>query len=335
MRITSTVTSISWVPSEAVRGMTTKLPFESGIAHYDEPPPDTFDDLEALRAADRFRFANDLRAWIDVADGRIVDCGYAGSGHIGSTTLRVGGRQATFQAVALPDLQREPELSSDGQSARFVQTCGGRTGVPAPRRVRRKPFLQIAAPLAWTTLSLTLRADGTSEFALEGASPFPRHWIYDEKGNLAAKSGLIDFKEWYRQAFGRHTPWGDEESPALVTQVESAMERDLALTIMRQGAKPKVRKVAKGKVLMEQGTPGDELYLLLDGVLRFDVDDEPVAELGPGAVIGERAILEGGIRTATARAVTDCRVAVAAAGDIDRDALVEISKGHRREHEAH
>jgi len=40
------VTSISWIPSEAVGGAT-KLPFERGIAHYDQPPPDVLDDLEA------------------------------------------------------------------------------------------------------------------------------------------------------------------------------------------------------------------------------------------------------------------------------------------------
>ena len=59
-----------------------------------------------------------------------------------------------FQAVQLPDIQREPERG-DGW-VRFVQTCGGRTGVPAPRRVRRRPFIQWQAPLVWTTLSLTL-----------------------------------------------------------------------------------------------------------------------------------------------------------------------------------
>jgi hypothetical protein len=69
MRIESAVTSVSWIPSEAITGMT-KAPFELGVAHYDDPPPDVIHDLGALQAADRFRFANELRAWIDVADGR-------------------------------------------------------------------------------------------------------------------------------------------------------------------------------------------------------------------------------------------------------------------------
>jgi CRP-like cAMP-binding protein len=56
-----------------------------------------------------------------------------------------------------------------------------------------------------------------------------------------------------------------------------------------------------------------------------------VAEIGPGALLGERALLEGGRRTSTLRAVTPCKVAVAAAEALDRDALSEVSRGHRRE----
>ena len=78
---------------------------------------------------------------------------------IGSTTLQVGAKKAVFQAVALPDLQPAPEVTET--KVTFFQTCGGRTGVPAPRRVRRAPFVQFSAPLAWTTLALEMHADGT------------------------------------------------------------------------------------------------------------------------------------------------------------------------------
>ena len=76
---------------------------------------------------------------------------------------------------------------------------------------------------------------------------FPRHWVYDEQGALAAKVGLADFKDWYRTAFGKHTPWGRENSRAYVTAVETALERQLSTTIMRGGAKPDVRTVKKGR----------------------------------------------------------------------------------------
>ncbi len=328
MRLESSVLSISWIPSEAIRGMT-KLPFELGMSHYDAPLPDVVLDVEALRQADAFRFANELRAWIEVEDGRVVAFGHAGQGHIGSTTIQMGPKAMTFPAVAFPDLHPEPEVSQT--AVRFVQTAGGRTGVPAPRRVRRPPFVQVVAPLAWSTLALTIRADGSSDWEVVGASPFPRHWIYDHTGVLAAKTGMIDFKEWYRTAFGSHTPWGDEESPALVTVAETALERELSSQIMKAGAKPRVKKLAAGKVLVSQGDPGDSLLLLLDGVLAVEVDGEKVAEVGPGAILGERALLEGGRRTATLRAVTPVKAAIAAADDVDADSLAEVSKGHRRE----
>jgi hypothetical protein len=331
MRIESSVTSISWIPSEAIQGMM-KLPFETGISHFDAPPPDVLDDLDALREDDRFRFANQLTAWIDVEDGRVTGYGQGGRGHIGSTTLRLGARTATFAAVAFPDIQPEPDVRED--AVRFVQTAGGRTGVPAPRRVNRPPFVQVTAPLAWTTLALTLTADGSASFEVVGASPFPRHWIYGHDGKLAAKSGTIDFEEWYRTAFGSHSPWGDEDSPALVTAADTALERQLSVEIMRGGAKPEIRTLAAGDTLVRQGEAGEELFLVLDGVLLVEVDGNQLAEIGPGAILGERAILEGGRRTSTLRAVTPVKVAVAAAGKIDPAALAEVSEGHRREEQA-
>jgi len=109
MRYESCVTSLSWIPSEAVTGAT-RTAFDSGFTHYDDPPPAELGDIEELRAGDRFRFANVLRAWIEVDDsGRITGGGYDGSGIMGATTLRLGGRSHTFQAVALPDMQRTPE----------------------------------------------------------------------------------------------------------------------------------------------------------------------------------------------------------------------------------
>jgi hypothetical protein len=231
--------------------------------------------------------------------------------------------------VSLPDRQHEPEVG-DGW-VRFTQSAGGRTGFPAPRAVRRPPFVQYFAPTAWSTLELTIHADGRSEGNLVGASPFPRHWVYDDRGELAAKSGLIDYKDWAGHAFGKHTPWGDEESPALVTAVESALERQLSSVIMHGAAEPEIRRIKEGRALTEQGTEAEELFLLLDGVLVVEVDGVEMAEVGPGAVVGERAVLEGGVRTATLRARTACRVAAVPVDAVDRQQLLVLAGGHRRE----
>jgi len=329
MRYASCITSVSWIPSEAVTGGT-RVAFDAGFTHYDAPPPGQIDDIDALRATDKFRFANVLQAWIEVdGAGTITGAGYEGGGLMGSTTVRLGALSYRFQAVKLPDIRRDPE-HGDG-CVRFVQTVGGRTGLPAPRRVRRKPFVQWQAPLVWTTLSLTVHADGTADSAMTGASPFPRHWVYDAGGQLSHKSGLTDFSDWYRKSFGRHSPWGDEDSRALVTAVETALERELSVQLMHGGAKPRIRRLKAGEVLVRQGEPGADIYLLLDGALRVERDGERLAEYGPGAMLGERALLEGGTRTSTLVAVTACRVAAVDAVQLDRSALEELSAGHRRE----
>ena len=329
MRYESCVTSLSWIPSEAVTGAT-RTAFDSGFTHYDDPPPAELGDVEELRAGDRFRFANVLRAWIEVDDsGRITGGGYDGSGIMGTTTLRLGSLSHTFQAVPLPDMQRTPE-QGDGWM-RFVQTTGGRTAIPAPRPVRRRPFVQWQAPLVWTTLSLTLHADGRAEYSVTGASRFPRHWIYDAAGRLAHKSGLTDYANWTRVSFGRHTPWGDEDSQALVTAVETALEQALSVQLMHGAAKPRITQLQAGDELVRQGDFGQDIYLVLDGVIRVERDGTRLAEYGPGAMLGERAALEGGTRTSTLVAVTRCRVAAVPAVQLDLSDLAELATGHRRE----
>jgi len=285
MRFEKSVTAISWIPSEAIEGMP-KLPFELGIGHYDAPPPDRLaaGDLERLRDEDRFREANHLRAWIDVEDGKIVDHGYSGGGLVGSTTFRMGSRSIVVPGVAFETLRSEPEASGD--AVRFAQTVGGRAGFPAPRRVSGKPFFRVNSATAWTTLALTLHADGSYEHELVGASGFPRHWIYDDAGELTHKSGTVNFKTWYREAHGERTPWGEEDSAAVVAAAESELERRLSAEAMRGGKTPR-RNLAAGETLIEQGEPGSELYLILDGVFVVEADGEEVAEVGPGAIVGE------------------------------------------------
>lgn len=309
MRIEGSVTAISWIPSDAIEGLP-KLPFELGVGHYDEPPPDRLapGDLGRLRDADRFREANELRAWIEVEDGAIVGHGYQGGGIVGSTTFQMGPKAIVVPGVGFEVLRADPEISAG--SVRFVQTVGGRAGFPAPRRVSGKPLFRIHSATCWTTLALTLHADGRLEHEVVGASAFPRHWIYDNGGNLAEKSGTIDFKTWYRESHGDNTPWGDEESEPVVQAAETALERELSRTLMSGDAKLAKRKLDEGAVLVTQGGGGDSLYLLLDGVLGVEVDGEQVAEMGPGTMVGERAALEGGVRTATLRALTPIRFVV-------------------------
>ena len=329
MRVESSVTSISWIPSEAIRGVT-KLPFELKVGHYDGAPPDHVDpgDLEKLRDADRFRFANHLAAWIDVEDGRIAGLGQGGGGVLNNTHMRVGPLGFTFQALGFPDLRPEPEVGAT--SVIFTQTAGGRPGMPAPRLVGRgRPAL--VAPTVWTALRLVLHADGRAEGSLVGATRFPRHWVYDQAGELVSKSATISFEEWYDHRPGTTgTPWGDEDSPVFCSMAETALEREISEVLMQHG-RPEVRPLAAGDVLTRQGDAADELFVVLDGMLSVEVDGDDLGDLGPGAVVGERALLEGGRRTATLRAVTPARVAAVSASAVSEHALRRLTSRHHRE----
>jgi hypothetical protein len=329
------VTSLSWIPSEAiVDAPLLKATFTLGFTHYDAPPPDDVAPdavLEDLADDDVFRFAHRLAAVVEVEDGRVVAARYGDDsrGVMGGTTVRLPGWSTRLEAVHLPVLRQEPVVRDT--SATFRQTFGGYTGLPAPRRVTGAPLARWRAPVVWTTLTLTVDADGRSEFDLAGASAFPRHWIYGPEGALARKSGLTEFNDWYHGAHGRHTPWGDEDNETLVVDVESELERGLSTTIMRRGERPEVRHLDEGDVLIAQGEGVGPVYLVLDGVLAVDVDGEELGELGPGAVVGERAWVEGGPRTATLRARTAVRVAAARPGQVDQEALRALVRLHRRE----
>jgi Cyclic nucleotide-binding domain len=324
------VTSVSWIPSEAVSGPM-KAGFASGVSHYDAPPPAHVspEDLTALRDADAFRFANVLRVSAEFDGDRLVSHDRHGGLVMGSTTIRLGPMDATFAAVPMPDIKYAPQVGEGYVS--YIQTVGGRTALPLPRTISKPPYVRLQAPLVWTTLRLTVYSDGRSAHELLGASPFPRHWVYDHAGDLSLKAGVADWKNWLGQPSWAATPWGAEDSAVVVAQAESALERELSALVMHGARKPHVRSYAQGDVIAKQGDPGRSLFLLLDGVIDVQHEGRSLGDLGPGAVVGERAILENATRTATLIAKTPVRVAEAAAESLDHAALTELAKGHRRE----
>jgi hypothetical protein len=315
MRVDASATAITWLPFEALDRLN-PVPLELAVAHHDEPPPEVVDDLDELRRRDAFREANELTGWIEVDGGEIVDYGQSGRSLTGEgPELEV--RQLSFAAVEFPVIQPEPELGEGW--ARFTQTVGGRIGLPVPRPVVGRPYFHIGAVSAWTTLELLIRADGTSQPRLVAASPFPRHSLYGADGRLVDVLGALELE------LEEYTPWGDHETPAFAAAVESELERRLAAAILREGSKLVRRRVPRGEPLVEQGQPGEELFVLLDGVLDVEVDGEVVAQVGSGAILGEKAVLGDGRRTATLRAVRSSRVAVIRAHEISRRHLEAIS----------
>jgi CRP-like cAMP-binding protein len=73
--------------------------------------------------------------------------------------------------------------------------------------------------------------------------------------------------------------------------------------------------VADGAVLIEQGKPGREFFLLVEGGARCIVDGEQVAIFGAGDFFGEMALLDRRPRNATVVATADSEVLVLSASE--------------------
>jgi hypothetical protein len=327
MRVESKITSVSWIPMESVSGLGKQF-FQLGVSHYDPPPPDRLESIDALRASDRFRFANVLEAWADFDDATPVAHGHRGGLVMGSSTAQFGPVSLRVKGLELPTLSPEPEVG-DGW-LRFRQTVGGRTGFPLPRRLSTVPFLRLQAPVVWTTLELTLFADTSAHGEMSGASPFPRHWVFDAEDALTAKSGIADWGQWLAQPSWRQTPWGDQDTVALVTDAESSLERQISSAIMDGRHPPVIRRVPVGEIVMAEGRPGATVALILDGLFAVMTHDEEIAEIGPGVVIGEGAALESGLRSATVVAKTPGRLAEIRADELDPDSLRDLADQHYR-----
>jgi CRP/FNR family cyclic AMP-dependent transcriptional regulator len=54
-----------------------------------------------------------------------------------------------------------------------------------------------------------------------------------------------------------------------------------------------------GQVLIQQGEYGQELVIVVEGAVEATRDGEHLRDLGPGDVVGEIALLDGGLRTAS------------------------------------
>lgn len=321
MRYEATATCLSWIPPTAVEG-SLSVPFALRIAHYDEPPPDEQPDVDALIAGDAIRFANQLHGWIEVSDGRITAYGSSGGGRLGSTTFRLASRSLTFPGVALPDLRTPPEHDDD--CVTFTQTAGGHTGAPAPRPVRHAPYWRLTAPMAWSTVSLTLRADGSSDVSLTAASPFPRHYLYDADGHLAHESAVIHFSDWIRQAGLADSPWGGGGDAVEMIDPNSPTERRLAGGLLAGGTFPQ-HPLPPGELLSTLPIADDQVHLLLDGVMVMEVAGDPVFEVGPGSIYSPTLAEAYRAQQVTVRARTPARFAVLPLARLGDEALAALS----------
>jgi len=64
-------------------------------------------------------------------------------------------------------------------------------------------------------------------------------------------------------------------------------------------------QLSAGSVVVDQGDPGTDCYVILDGTASVYVRGDHVASSGPGSMVGEMALVDHRPRTATVVADTD------------------------------
>jgi len=88
-----------------------------------------------------------------------------------------------------------------------------------------------------------------------------------------------------------------------------------------------MRNYRGGDVIVRQYDRNSDLIILLDGSARIkSVDDETIAEFGPGSIVGEIALIDEEPRSATVTAVGDVKAAIIPSSQLravmDMDPLV-------------
>lgn len=77
-----------------------------------------------------------------------------------------------------------------------------------------------------------------------------------------------------------------------------------------------------GQNIVEQGQEGVRAYFIQHGRVGIYVSDKghelKVAEIGPGDIFGEMALISKDLRSATARALEDCTVAIISEGELEQ-----------------
>jgi CRP-like cAMP-binding protein len=80
------------------------------------------------------------------------------------------------------------------------------------------------------------------------------------------------------------------------------------LRIVAQATNP--RTFPAGAVLFEEGQPGNEVFLVISGLVDVVKGGKVIAQLGPGSTLGEMAMLDEPVRSAMARTLDQTELMV-------------------------
>ena len=72
-----------------------------------------------------------------------------------------------------------------------------------------------------------------------------------------------------------------------------------------------------GAVIIEEGQEGDHMYVVMEGEVVISLKGRQLATAAPGEIVGEMALINSALRSATVTARTDCVLASIDQGSFD------------------
>jgi CRP/FNR family transcriptional regulator, cyclic AMP receptor protein len=111
--------------------------------------------------------------------------------------------------------------------------------------------------------------------------------------------------------FGRRRKGAKTELLSNVSLFSACNQRDLR----RIASLVDEVDVPQGKVVIRQGKPGWECFVITEGRAKATMRGKRSASLGPGSFFGEMSLLDGGPRSATVTAETDMHLLVLSSRD--------------------
>ena len=76
-------------------------------------------------------------------------------------------------------------------------------------------------------------------------------------------------------------------------------------------------EVPAGAVIITEGLTGNHMYVVMQGEVSISLKNKLLATAGPGEIVGEMALINAEIRSATVTAITDCVLASIDQGSFD------------------
>jgi len=137
------------------------------------------------------------------------------------------------------------------------------------------------------------------------------------------------------RAFHPYEPPKHEEHDVAAEDVRERLEEVDILAPLADAAHDalvnaaRVKFYSRGETILRMNTAGDSMFIVHEGTVSVRIPDDSqagrheVAQLGPGALFGEMALLTGEARTADVVALTDVT-----AIEISKDALQPILRDH-------